>query len=146
MPKLLECLDRDSKRARPERDASAPKNKSKNKRKNKEYIKRDFPESEFDRLAEKYRKTFPGTTAGPKAKDRFFDQIKSPADIQDLEASMANYRVVLDGQDWRSPKTTFANFLGTESSGYYWREFINPPEAEVQGPSIDRLKVIFGEG
>lgn len=35
MPKLLECMDRDSKRARIERGAGAPKNKSKKKNKSK---------------------------------------------------------------------------------------------------------------
>lgn len=125
MPKLLECMDRDSKRARTERAPSAPKRKRKKEEKEKEYLKKF--EVEATRLAEKYRTLFPGTTTGSKYLDRFFNQLKTPEDIQSFETSMDHYRRLLDAQQWRDPKTSVENYLGTKQSGFFWREFITMP-------------------
>lgn len=82
---------------------------------------------EFERLNEKYKTKFKGTTTGP-AKDRFFAQIKTDQDLFDLETSMDHYARVLEANGWRQPKQTFATYLGTKKSGLFWRDYIVMPE------------------
>lgn len=129
MPKLLECMDRDAKRARPERGPSAPKRKSKRKKESKSVDQQKLAEA--TRLAQKYTKLFPGTTVGSKYEARFLEQIQTDQDLRDVEQAMGHYRLVLDQQTWRDPKTTFETFLGTERSGYFWRQFIEKPNVSA---------------
>lgn len=56
---------------------------------------------------------------------RFEKQITSEAKHNDLSLSVANYNRLLKIETWRSPKQ-FDSFLGTERSGYFWEQFINP--------------------
>lgn len=131
VPKLLESLDRDSKRARTERAESAPKkkNKKKNKKEEKEY-KKDFFEV-FERFAKKYQTLFPGTTKGGKSAERFMDQFPVLDETPLLDLSIDHYRKVLDTQTWRAPKTTFETYLGTKHSGFFWRDYISLPDLPV---------------
>lgn len=85
-------------------------------------------ENEFERLSSKYISEFAGTTLGSQAVDRFMSQIKNTEDVSDFEQSIVHYRKVLDSNEWRHPKTTFATYLGTKSSGFFWREFITMPK------------------
>lgn len=135
MPKLLESLDRDSKRARQERAGAAPKRKRKNKREEKEYIHA----SAFDRLSKKYLELFKGTVVGP-ALERFKTQMTDLTKIAELELAMDNYRKVLDANEWRQPKTTFAIFLGTKTSGFFWRDFLTLPDLPAK-QSLESLEL-----
>lgn len=138
MPKLLECLDRDTKRARKERGQAAPKNKNKNKKKDKEYTYAFF--EDFERLAKKYQETFKGTAIGP-ALPRFKAQVADLTTVAEIELSIEHYRKVLKANEWRQPKTSFANYLGTERSGFFWRDYIKMPDLPVVPPSLDELKL-----
>jgi hypothetical protein len=80
-------------------------------------------EQEFLLAKEKYKTKFPGTAVGPKALDRFKEQIKTPEDFESLMGAIGHYAEMLSGEEWRKPKTTFANFLGTKKSGYFWHDF-----------------------
>lgn len=104
------------------------KDKNKNKAKAKDQTKEGESEGIFLALAKKYRETFPGATTGPKAHERFKEQCADPKAIKDLEDSMAHYRLCLNAQPWRAAKTTFETYLGTESSGYFWHDYIEMPE------------------
>lgn len=131
MPKLLECLDRDAKRARPHRGQVAPKIKIKKKIKNIKKESDDSPlATAFLNISARYLELFPGTTLGPKAFERFESQMSTPKSITDLENSLPNYRAVLDANTWRSPKQTFAAYLGTEKSGYFWHDYITAPKLD----------------
>lgn len=70
---------------------------------------------------------------GPKAEDRFHSQIKTEKDFEDIKKAIANYKdfLSLPENDWRQPKQSFATFLGTKSTGYFWRDFIEAPEKEA---------------
>lgn len=136
MPKLLESLDRDTKRARHLRVTPAPKRKRKREEKDKELIQKI--EAAASRLAKKYQELFPKTTTGTRYVARLLDQIKSEKDLADLETSMGHYRRVLDTQAWRDPKTSFETYLGTKASGYFWRQFIDAPNLPA-GP----MKVVL---
>jgi DNA-binding transcriptional regulator YhcF (GntR family) len=113
----------------------------KNKR-NKEIKNNQFLSFEFERLAKKYRTSFKGTTTGPNALKSFNVQIKTPEDVQILEVAINHYRALLDHEDWRKPKSTFATFLGSKSKGFFWRDFIEMPEvggATNSVPSMDEI-------
>jgi hypothetical protein len=130
MPKLLDCLDRDSKRARTDRAAPAPKKKRK-----KEIKKESIYAHKFSELASKYKSMFPSTTIGGNAEVRFNQQILTDQDLADLETSLIHYRRALDSQEWRQPKTTFERYLGTKASGFFWREYVEMPTiAEASKP------------
>ena len=108
----------------------------KNKRTKEIYAFSEF----FEELAKEYRETFKGTTTGP-AKERFKAQIKTEEDLANLRQSLGNYRKFLDANDWRKPKQTFATYLGTKSTGFFWRDYIAMPslEAETQGLSLEQI-------
>lgn len=96
-------------------------------------------EGNFNALAKLYRDSFPGSTTGSNAPERFKAQLSSQALVDDLKASIGHYRRILDAQPWRAAKTTFATYLGTKSSGYFWRDFIVMPDL----PATDRDKDPF---
>ena len=75
---------------------------------------------EFDRFAKKYPKP-----KGPKAEERFHEQIKTEQDIADLDTALKNYMKMLSIETWRKPKQDFATFLGTKRTGYFWRTFLD---------------------
>lgn len=121
-------------------DHGVPHNEERKNKRKKEYIYA----SQFEEFAKRYRETFKGTTTGP-AKARFEKQIKTEQDLADLDLAFKHYRLLLDANDWRKPKQTFASFLGTETSGYFWRDYIEKPSiADIgEGLSPERLKQIL---
>lgn len=128
LPKLLEVRHRDaiSSRERPETGrtrSSREKNKNNKKKKNIE----DWQKESFETLSNKFKELFPGTVIGAGAETRFYSQIKNLDDVQKLSDSMDHYRLVLDASSWRASKTSFANYLGTEKSGFFWRAYIEKP-------------------
>lgn len=120
----LKLVDPTETQNNPTETHSNPKNPSSSssfsssKKKKKEYI---FSE-DYERLVKKYRDRFPGTTEGP-ARSRFELQFKDLEKIGLLEKAIDHYGDYLDQEEWRSPKTSFANFLGTKKSGFFWEEF-----------------------
>ena len=114
-------------------DNGVPHNEEVKNKRTKEYSALD---SIFDQLSKKYRELFPGTTIGSGARQRFNDQFKDVETQDQLETAIGHYRKALDFQDWRQPKTTFANFLGTKRSGFFWREFIDLPNLEPTPANI----------
>lgn len=129
-PILLELQGRDFKKARTSREGSARKNK--NKKKINIYSENALFQS-FISLRDKYKKLFPDTDHGPKCERYFFDQIKTVEDADLLSQAMDNYAEYLSRpeiKEWRRPKTSFQTFLGTKTSGYFWRDYI---ERKPQG-------------
>lgn len=125
VPKLLECLDRDSKRPRSDRAPTAPKKKSKIK---KESIA-DWQSEAFALLIDGYKKTFPGTDAGANAEPRFLEQATSPEIAAQMFNAVEHYKSYLSSLKWpREPKTSVSTFLGTKKSGYFWRDYIEPKQ------------------
>ncbi len=87
--------------------------------------KEDRLKEQFNEFEQYYRNQFLGTTTGQNAWKRFGDQFRNkPDDIPDLFDSVQNYILLLKKSDWRKPKTSVETFLGTKSSGYFWRDFI----------------------
>lgn len=124
MPILLNLLNRDEFLARKIRAEHATKTRldiDKNKNKN---IHSDWLEAGFATLVAKYKKNFPGTDTGPFAKVRLAQQAKSADDLQLVMIAIDHYREYLNTESWRKPKTSFSNFLGTEKSGYFWRDYV----------------------
>jgi len=80
----------------------------------------------FEKILSEYKK-LPGVKKGPKAEDRFREQIKTEEDLNKLSLAVKNYSEFLSRPEnsWRKPKTTFDTFLGSKSSGYFWRDFIS---------------------
>lgn len=64
---------------------------------------------------------------GQNAEKNFNAQIKTMMDYQQLLNSMVNYKkyLAIKENSWRRPKQTFAAYLGTKSSGYFWRDWID---------------------
>lgn len=62
---------------------------------------------------------------GSNAGSRFKAQITTQEKYDELLKAASNYVTMLSVEEWRRPKTSVANFLGTERSGYFWRDFIN---------------------
>jgi len=78
---------------------------------------------DFDAVYKKY----PVRTKGPDCEGRFSDQIKTQDDYRDLITATENYvaHLLKPENSWRKPKQNFATFLGTSSSGFFWRDWIN---------------------
>lgn len=74
-------------------------------------------------------KRLPGVQKGARAEKRFREQITSEDEFKSLIAAIENYRTFLSWSEnnWRKPKTTFETFLGSKSSGFFWRDFIELP-------------------
>ena len=96
-------------------------------------------------LFDKALREYPLKEKGPKALERFREQIKTDADFEALLRALANYKAMLGlaENSWRKPKQTFAAFLGTTSSGFFWRDFIEW-KAQESVSGIDWKKV-FGD-
>ena len=103
---------------------------------------------QFERLAKKYRETFKGTTTGP-ALPRFRSQVTNLTTVAEIDLAMGHYRKLLDANEWRQPKQSFATFLGTEHSGFFWREYITMPELPINdsnpaaGRNDEAINAIF---
>jgi hypothetical protein len=80
----------------------------------------------FERVWNEF-KSLPGVVKGAKAFDRFEAQVKSPKDEHDLINSICFYKETLSIQTWRTPKVSLETYLGTERSGFFWREFTQRP-------------------
>lgn len=85
-------------------------------------------------------KKISGVVKGPKVELNFEAQIKTPESFADLQKSIANYQEMLATPEnaWRKPKGSFASFLGTKRSGFYWHDFINwvKPEPGQGAPGV----------
>lgn len=86
-------------------------------------INKNALEEKFDQAYNMY----PVRVKGSHAQDRFKEQIKTEHDYADLLKSIGHYIAFLSKpeNDWRKPKQSFATYLGTKSTGYYWRDFID---------------------
>jgi hypothetical protein len=78
---------------------------------------------DFEKAFEKY----PVRIKGPNAEDRFLKQIHTQAQFDDLVRSIDHYNkfLALPQNDYRSPKQSWETYLGTKSSGYFWKSFIS---------------------
>jgi hypothetical protein len=108
----------------------------KNKRKKEEC---DSLKKSFDHAYSLYRQNFPETTKGPKAFERFVDQFGIRGKMVDeILLSIPNYaqhlKEVEKKQGFKkAPKQTFATYLGTQKSGYFWEDHI--PDSSQAKPS-----------
>jgi len=105
----------------------------------------------FSELSAFYRDTFPGTTTGPSAKARFADQVREPEDVELIRRAIVHYSEFLkhDANSWRKPKTSFETFLGTKSSGFFWKDFVDPPALPLSpsaAPDLSDLNWTGPEG
>ncbi len=93
-------------------------------------------QSDFD--FESVRNLYP-KPKGADAEDRFRDQVQTPTDYADLIAAIEHYKIMLSlpENSWRRPKQTFATFLGTKTSGFFWRDFIDPKSAQPTNQKPD---------
>lgn len=84
---------------------------------------------------------------GPFALERFNEQIQSTADFESLLAAIKHYRAHLSANPWKSPKQSFASFLGTPDEGFFWRDFISPDSANhaVFGTSQSGIDAFLAE-
>lgn len=82
---------------------------------------------------------YPLKIKGPNAERRFKEQIRSEKDEADLHLATKNYCAMLAIETWRRPKQTYAAFLGTESTGYFWRDFINWKSEIKQAETADDI-------
>ena len=67
---------------------------------------------------------------GAKAKERFLTQFKTFKEVDVFFGAAENYLEYLTHpeNEWRLPKQTLAAFIGTKSSGFFWRDFIQEPD------------------
>jgi hypothetical protein len=138
MPDLIEIADDYAKKVRTKSDKN-PQNVhpyNKNKKKKKIYTNMgstNDPTSGYDFLLvyEKY----PVRIKGENAEKRFHEQIKTDEDFARLSRALDNYLAFLEIESWRKPKQSFAAFLGTKASGYFWRDFINWEPPKKKGDS-----------
>jgi hypothetical protein len=86
-------------------------------------------------------KKYPVQIKGPNAEKRWAEQMTSREVHDDFLKALGNYLLFLAHPDnsYRQPKQSFATFLGTERSGYFWRDWINfdlstLPKKELSGP------------
>jgi hypothetical protein len=130
MPIMLDLLDSDFKKTRSRRESDAfetPSDIDKEQKKIKNIKKELF---DFELAYKKYLVP----AKGQKAEKNFNAQIKTMMDYQQLLNSMVNYKkyLAIKENSWRRPKQTFAAYLGTKSSGYFWRDWIDwKPETSM---------------
>lgn len=111
--------------------------------------------SAFEDSFNLYKKSFPGKSKGPSG-PKFKTQIKNEKDLALLKTCIANYKSFLDEQFDKTgfdqqPRSTFASFLGSKRSGYFWREFEEPrivvprrtKNQEPEGMTAQELKNHF---
>jgi hypothetical protein len=91
--------------------------------------KKEIDYEKFQRAFE----LFPIQIKGPKAEERFAEQIQTDDDFADLLTSLQNYVAYLSRPEnsWRAPKQSFETFLGTKNSGYFWRTWIKPVTTQI---------------
>lgn len=117
------------------------KDKDKDKDKGKERIR--SKNSKFESSLSAFKTKFPNAVRGAHAIERFEKQIKSEIEFQDLMNSIQNYHDALEVQPWRPSKTSFATYLGTEKSGYFWRDFINfKPTLEKNSDAAEERRIL----
>ena len=85
---------------------------------------------------EKAYKSYPIQKKGPNAEARFKEQIKTETSFNDLLKSIENYKkhLSLPANSWRVPKQTFAAYLGTKASGFFWLDWVNHVEVIKNNP------------
>jgi hypothetical protein len=83
---------------------------------------------------------FPIQIKGPKAEERFAEQIQTDDDFADLLTSLQNYVAYLSRPEnsWRAPKQSFETFLGTKNSGYFWRTWIKPVTTQIPSQPTEK--------
>jgi hypothetical protein len=84
----------------------------------------------FESAFSEYKANFAtAQRGGQAAHSRFRAEITSEEKLHDLHQAIRHYAAFLEHPDnsWRHAKTTFANFLGTERSGFFWREWVQAP-------------------
>ncbi len=67
---------------------------------------------------------------GANAEKRFKEQIISEQKYSQLCIAIKNYESHLQRNAWKKPKQSFATFLGTKSSGFFWEDFIEAESGE----------------
>jgi hypothetical protein len=97
---------------------------------------------------EHFYSRYPVRTKGPKAEHNFRDQIKTPQDEADLDNALTNYLTYLSQPDnaWRKPKQSFAAFLGTKASGYFWRDWIGTDAGQTKTQTSAAYDKYFASG
>lgn len=95
------------------------------KEKDKDKVKAKKEESE--NFLKAYA-AYPVRTKGAKAAEQFNKQIKTDQDFRDLMTSIHNYKdhLAKPENNWRKPKQSFAAYLGTEATGFFWQSWISP--------------------
>lgn len=90
---------------------------------------------------EKAFKDYPIQKKGPKAEARFKEQIKTESRFNELLVSIENYKkhLAFPSNSWRVPKQTFAAYLGTKASGFFWLDWVNHVE-EIKNNPVDQAK------
>lgn len=89
---------------------------------------------------------FPVQVRGPEFDTRFAEQVKTLDDVTDLKAAIRNYVEHLKRNQWKAPKQSFATFLGTKKSGYFWRDFIaGDPGGSPSADNADPFSLLRGD-
>lgn len=95
-------------------------------------IKEKKPDPYKQALFNKFYEQYPVSTKGTGAEKRFHDQIKTVEDEESLQRALDHYKKHLIENTWRTPKTSFASFLGTKRSEFYWRQWIDPDAGKLK--------------
>jgi len=130
-PKIAEIFHKDGLPKKTQRLTGPPlSGLEQNKNNNKNiHTETDRPsalsDTHFQKALEEYQRLFPGSTAGQQCKPRFLKHIRNEMEFADFLKSMQNYRTFLNQQEnqWRTPKTSMATFIGTDRSGLFWMDF-----------------------
>lgn len=124
----------------------APKDKDKDKELEKEEDKE--PESDSTRVQwfEEIYSRYPVKVKGEGAFSQFKEQFKTREQVDELSIALDHYIRMLTNNPWRNPKQTFAAFLGTKQSGFFWRDFINPESAKATVNAGAARGSIFKQG
>ena len=143
MPKLLESMDRDSKRARTMRVGAAPKKKKKIKDKeldkeldNVKSIKVGNGGKIISGLQEIYQ-SYPRKEGKTKGIEKLLKDIETEAELSDLDLAVQNYSNSCIGKD---PK--YIKMFSTFASE--WRDWIEVQQSVPSGGMVD-LSEIFGK-
>lgn len=102
---------------------------------NKERRKNTYP-PKFEEIWNNYPN---GGLNKSNAFKRYKNQIKTAEKENELCAAIENYNRLLKIQTWRSPKQ-FDSFLGTERSGFFWEQFVNPPPSMFESTNSEKPK------
>lgn len=128
MPKLLESLDRDTKRARKLRVVSAPKRKRKNKEKEED---KDIPKSKISASVENiYSNFYPRKEGKEKGVERVSKQLKTESDLQAFETAVIRYKDHC-AKNRTEPKYIkhFSSFVAS------WRDWLDPETGTATSPA-----------